>query len=68
MKALSIIGMAFSILLILLSFAVIDIHCYDEWGSSQPGLEIGFIIFILAAFFLAFSIVACVFAFKKKNV
>ncbi|MBL0328742.1 MAG: hypothetical protein IPP64_04830 [Bacteroidetes bacterium] len=67
MKALSIIGMVFSLLLLLLSFAVIDIHCYDQWGSSQPGLEIGLIIFILAAFFLAFSIVACVFAFKKKK-
>lgn len=60
--------MVFSLILILLSFAVIDIRCYDEWGSSQPGIEIGFIIFILSAFFLAFSIVACVSAFRKKKI
>ena len=59
--------MVFSLVLVLLSFAVIDIRCYDEWGSSSPGLEIGLIIFAIAAFFLAFSIVACVVAFKKKK-
>ena len=68
MKALSIIGMVFSLVLTLLSFAVLDISCYDEWGSSHPGQEIGLIIFVLAAFFLAFSIVACVVAFKKKKI
>jgi len=68
MKALSIIGMVFSLILILLSFAVLDIRCYSEWGSDRPGEEIGLIIFVLAAFFLAFSIVACVVAFKKKKV
>lgn len=68
MKALSIIGMVFSLVLFLLGIAVIDIHCYDEWGSSQPGIEVGLIIFILAGFFLAFSIVACVTAFRKKKI
>ncbi|MDZ4665402.1 MAG: hypothetical protein SGJ15_11030 [Bacteroidota bacterium] len=68
MKALSIIGMVFSLVLVILSFAVIDIGCYNEWGSNRPGEEIGFIIFVLAAFFLAFSIVACVTAFRKKKI
>lgn len=67
MKALSIIGMVFSLILALLSFAVIEIRCYDEWGSSSPGQEIGLVIFVLAAFYLAFSIVACVYAFRKKK-
>ena len=60
--------MVFSLVLVLLSIAVLDIRCYDEWGSSNPGMEIGFIIFVLAGFFLAFSIVACVVAFKKKKI
>ena len=68
MKALSIIGMVFSLVLVLLSIAVLDIRCYNEWGSDRPGEEIGLIIFVLALFFLAFSIVACVVAFKKKNI
>ena len=68
MKALSIIGMVFSLALILLSFAVLDIRCYDDWGSSHPGQEIGLIIIVLSTYFLAFSIVACVTAFSKKKV
>ncbi len=60
--------MLFSLALLLSSFAVIDIRCYNEWGSDRPGEEIGLIIFVMAAFFLAFSIVACVVAFKKKKV
>ena len=67
MKALSIIGMVFSLLLVSLSFAVFDIRCYNEWGSDRPGEEIGLIIFVLSAFFLAFSIVACVVSFKKRK-
>ncbi|MFL5763997.1 MAG: hypothetical protein ACJ77K_08660 [Bacteroidia bacterium] len=68
MKALSIIGMVFSLFQMVLSFAIMDIGCYDEWGTSHPGTELGFANVVLAAFFLALSIVGCVMAFRKKKV
>lgn len=68
MKALSIIGIVFSLVLVLISLAIIDINCYSEWGTEHPGVEPGVVNLILTLFFLAFSIVACVVAFKKKNI
>jgi hypothetical protein len=50
----------------LLSFSMIDITCYSEWGSEHPGLKVGIINVLISIFFLAFSIVACVLAFRKK--
>lgn len=68
MKALSIIGIVFSLLLVLISLAIIDIRCYTEWGTEHPGIEPGVINLIISLFFLAFSIISCVIAFKKKKV
>jgi hypothetical protein len=67
MKALSIIGMVLSFASFLLSFAIIDISYYTEWGIEHPGIKPGIINLIISLFFLAFSIVACVFAFRKKK-
>ena len=68
MKALSIIAIVFSLLLVLISLAIIDISCYSEWGTEHPGIEPGVVNLILALFFLGFSIVACVVSFKKKKI
>ena len=59
--------MAFALIQGGLSFAIIDISCYDEWGTSHPGVEMGLANLVLAAFFLALSIVGCVMAFRKKK-
>lgn len=67
MKALSIIGMAFALIASLISLAIIDISCYNEWGTDHPGIEPGVINLIISLFFLAFSIVACVVSFRKKK-
>jgi hypothetical protein len=67
MKALSIIGMVFSLLLVFISLAIMDIRCYSEWGTDHPGMEPGIVNLVLSLFFLAFSIVACVTSFRKKK-
>ena len=67
MKALSIIGMVFALAATLLSLAIMDIRCYNEWETGHPGIEPGAINLIISLFFLAFSIVACVVSFKKEK-
>jgi hypothetical protein len=67
MKAFSIIGIVLSLVQVALSFMIMDISCYSEWGTDQPGLLPGFACFVLGAFFLALSIAACVTAFRKKK-
>lgn len=74
MKALSIIGIIFSLLLALLSFAVMQFSCtsyfegYSNSTSYNIGQEMGLIILVIALFFLAFSIVATVFSFRRKKI
>lgn len=67
MKALSIIGIVAGIISVLVSIGVINIKCYAEWGSSYPGIELGGISLVTSLYFLAFSIIATVVAFKKKK-
>ena len=67
MKTLSITGIVLSCVMIVLSFSIMNISCYDEWGTDHPGLGSGLISFCISGFFLAFSITACVSAFRKKK-
>ncbi len=67
MKALSIIGIVFSVFSGLFSIAVMDVGCYSEYGSSRPGEALGGILLLSSLYFLAFSITATVKSFKKKK-
>jgi len=68
MKALSIIGIIMSAILVFISFIIINIRCSHDNYSSEVGVEPGFCVLVIALFFLAFSIVATVVSFKKKSV
>ena len=59
--------MILGVMMIALSFIIMDISCYSEWGTDHPGLGPGLLSFAISSFFLAFSIVACVNAFRKKK-
>jgi hypothetical protein len=68
MKALSIIGMVFSLIGIMTSFVVSEIRCYIDGGGYNVAKEQGALLIIINLFFLAFSITATVVSFRKKNV
>lgn len=74
MKALSIIGIVLSPILFVLCFAAVDAsrNYNTEYGYSYYNNDMdgwGVFMILISLFFLAFSIVACVKAFKKaKNV
>lgn len=71
MKALSIIGLVLSFVTMLIGVAIMDITCYDTssniFNVYFEGITVGSLVFATSAYFLAFSIVATVKAFKKKQ-
>ena len=68
MKALSIIGMVFSLIGTMTSFGVSEIRCYSDGEGYNVGKGLGLVSIIINLFFLAFSITATVVSFRKKNV
>ncbi len=72
MKAMSIIGMILSPILFVLSIVSIDASrkIDPEYGFGYYSNDMnnwGILMMAISLFFLAFSIVACVRAFKKKQ-
>ena len=63
MKALSIIGMVFSLIGIILSIVAMNVLSYERDEKT-----LGLLLIIINLFFLAFSITATVVSFRKKNV
>jgi hypothetical protein len=72
MKALSIIGIVFSVLCFVIACSITTIKCYCIDGDNitrQPDVAVipGIWVMVISLFFLAFSIVATVTSFRKKT-
>ncbi len=63
--------MAISSLGIIISFAIMQIKCYTSFFANpyydNKGLGLGIISLLLNLFFLGFSIISTIVAFKKKK-
>jgi hypothetical protein len=62
MKTLSIIGIFLSLLSLLCLVAILNLTC-----NAEKNVFLGVILLFICLYFLAFTIVACVKAFKKNN-